>query len=55
MNEALRKAGEDWEKEEREKISLAQLMGKVASYFDLEESSIIVTKCQRPAFHIPLT
>ena len=41
MNEALRKAGEDWEKEEKEKISLAQLMGKVASYFDLEESSII--------------
>ena len=41
MNEALRKACEDWGKKEKEKISLAQLMGKVASYFDLEESSII--------------
>ena len=41
VNEALRKAGEDWEKGEKEKMSLARLMGKVASYFDLEESSII--------------
>lgn len=41
VNEALSKAGEDWEKGKKEKMSLARLMGKVASYFDLEESSII--------------
>ncbi|EFK11611.1 conserved domain protein [delta proteobacterium NaphS2] len=41
VNEALRKAGEYREKGEKEKMSLARLIGKVASYFDLEESSII--------------
>ena len=47
VNEALRKAGEDWDKGEKEKISLAQLMGKVASYFDLKESSIISASRKR--------
>ena len=28
VNEALRKAGEEWKKGEKEKISLAQLMGR---------------------------
>jgi len=41
VNEALNKAGEDWEKGEKTKIPLAQLIGKVASHFDLKEGSII--------------
>ena len=41
VNEALNKAGEDWEKAKKTKIPLAQLIGKVASHFDLKETSII--------------
>jgi len=41
VNEALNKVGEDWEKGKKTKIPLAQLIGKVASHFDLKEASII--------------
>jgi len=41
VNEALMKAGEDWEKGKKKKMPLAQLIGKVASHFDLKEASII--------------
>ena len=41
VNEALMKAGEDWEKGEKKKMPLAQLIRKVASHFDLKEASII--------------
>ena len=41
MNEALSKAGEDWEKGKKKKIPLAQLIGKVASHLDLKEASIL--------------
>jgi len=43
VNKALMKAGEDWEKGKKTKIPLAQLIGKVASHFDLKEASIIST------------
>ena len=41
VNEALRKAGEDWEKVKKKKIPLEQLIRTVASHFDLKEASII--------------
>jgi len=41
VNEALRKAGEDWEKGKKKKIPLEQLIKTVASHFDLKEASII--------------
>ncbi len=41
VNEALRKAGEDWEKGKKKKIPLEQLIRTVASHFDLKEASII--------------
>ena len=41
VNEALRKAGEDWEKGKREKVPIGQLIKAVASHFDLRETSII--------------
>ena len=41
VNEALRKAGEDWEKGNKKKMPLEQLIRAVASHFDLKEASII--------------
>ena len=41
MNEALNKAGEEWEKGKKTRIPLTQLIRKVASHFDLKEASII--------------
>jgi len=41
VSEALNKAGEDWEKSKKNKIPLAQLIGKVASHLDLKEASIV--------------
>jgi len=41
VNEALRKAGEDWEKGKKKKIPLEQLIRTVASHFDLKEASIV--------------
>lgn len=41
VNEALMKAGEDWEKGKNKRMPLAQLIGKVASYLDLKEETII--------------
>ena len=41
VKQALNKAGEDWEKSKKTKMPLAQLIGKVASHFDLKEASII--------------
>ena len=41
VNAALRKAGEDWEKGNKKKMPLEQLIRAVASYFDLKEASII--------------
>ena len=47
VNEALMKAGEVWEKGKEKKISLPQLIGKVASHLDLREASIISTSRKR--------
>ena len=47
VNEALMKAGEDWEKGKKNKIPLAQLIGKVASHLDLKEASIISASRKR--------
>lgn len=41
VNEALRKAGEDWEKGQGDKISLSELVEKVASHLDLKTERII--------------
>jgi putative transposase len=41
VNEALMKAGADWEKGKANRRPLAQLIGKVASHLDLKETSII--------------
>jgi REP element-mobilizing transposase RayT len=47
VNEALMKAGEDWEKGKKRKIPLAQLIGKVASHLGLKEASIISSSRKR--------
>lgn len=47
VNEALMKAGEDWEKGKEKKIPLAQLIRKVASHFDLKEKSIFSASRRR--------
>ncbi|KKL09630.1 hypothetical protein LCGC14_2563950, partial [marine sediment metagenome] len=39
--EALRKAGEDWEKRSENKMLLAELIQKVASHLGLREESIL--------------
>ena len=41
VNEALMKAGEDWEKSKKKKIPLEQLIRTVASHFDLKEAAIV--------------
>jgi len=41
------KAGEDWEKGEKKKMPLVQLIGKVASHLDLKKGSIISTSRKR--------
>jgi len=41
VNEALRKAGQEWEKRKKKRMPLEQLIGEVASHFDLKEASII--------------
>ena len=43
VNEALNKAGEDWEKRKGDKISLPELVEKVASHLDLNTERIIST------------
>ena len=40
VNEALRKAGEDWEKGKRKKMPLEQLIKAVASHFEVEEGDL---------------
>jgi hypothetical protein len=45
-NEALSKAGEDWEKR-RKKMLLAELIQKVASHLDLREESIFSSSRRR--------
>ena len=47
VNEALMKAGEDWEKGKKRKMPLAQLIGKVASHLGLKEASIISSSRKR--------
>ena len=47
VNEALMKAGEDWEKGKEEKTPLAQLIRKVASHLDLKEESIFSASRRR--------
>lgn len=47
VNEALMKAGEDWEEGKKRKIPLAQLIGKVASHLGLKEASIISSSRKR--------
>lgn len=47
VNEALMKAGEDWEKGKEKKIPLAQLIRKVASHLDLKEKSIFSASRRR--------
>ena len=47
VNEALNKAGEDWEKGKKKKMPFAQLIGKVASHLDLKEASIISASRKR--------
>jgi len=46
-NEALMKAGEDWEKGKDKKIPLAQLIEKVASHLDIKEESILSASRKR--------
>lgn len=41
VNQALMKAGKDWEKRQEDKISLPELVGKVASHLDLNKERII--------------
>jgi putative transposase len=40
VNEALSKAGEDWEKRGEKKMLLAELIQIIVSYLDLREESI---------------
>jgi hypothetical protein len=47
VNEALMKAGEDWEKGKEKKTLLAQLIRKVASHLDLKEESIFSASRRR--------
>jgi REP element-mobilizing transposase RayT len=47
VNEALMKAGKDWEKGKEKKIPLAQLIRKVASHLDLKEKSIFSASRRR--------
>ena len=47
VNDALKKAGEDWEKGKRKKMPLEQLIRTVASHFDVREASIISTSRKR--------
>ncbi|MBW2091117.1 MAG: hypothetical protein JRI34_03210 [Deltaproteobacteria bacterium] len=41
VSEALRKAGEVWEKGRKQKIPLAELINKVASHLDIKKKSIV--------------
>jgi chromosomal replication initiation ATPase DnaA len=47
VNEALRKAGEVWEKDRKERIPLAELIQKVASHLDLKAGSILSSSRKR--------
>ena len=41
MNEALSKAGENWENSTRKKMPVEQMIRKVSKHLDLKESSIV--------------
>ena len=47
VNEALRQAGEDWEKVKKKKMPLEQLIKAVASHLDLKEASLISASRKR--------
>ena len=47
VNKALRKAGKDWEERKTNKISLIELIAKVASRLDLKEESILSASRRR--------
>ena len=47
VNEALRKAGEDWEKVKKKKMPLEQLIKAVAFHLDLKEASLISASRKR--------
>jgi len=47
VNEALMRAGVDWEKGRRKRMPLSDLIGTVASHFDLKKVSIISASRKR--------
>ena len=47
MNEALRQAGEAWEKVKKKKMPLEQLIKAVAFHLDLKEASLISASRKR--------
>ena len=47
VTEALRKAGEDWERSTRKKMPIEQLILKVSKHLDLKESSIVSASRRR--------
>ena len=47
VNEAIMKAGKEWEKGRKKKMPLEELIGKVASHLDLKELSIISASRKR--------